>query len=63
MMDGRPHLRIDDSVFIVAQESADEVVAYFNGWGEKVCFHRLKVVIDEKEILDEIQVGEEQDGR
>jgi len=62
-MDEIPHLRIDDSVFIVAQESADKVVSYFNEWGQKVSFHRFKVVIDEKDILDEIQPGEEQDGR
>lgn len=63
LMDDIPHLRIDDSVFIVAKEAADEVVAYFNEWGQKVSFHRFKVIIDEKEILDEIYPGEQEDGR
>ncbi|MFB6180731.1 MAG: hypothetical protein ABEJ93_02540 [Candidatus Nanohalobium sp.] len=55
LMDEIPHLRIDDSVFIVPEEAADRVVEYFEEWGEKVSYHCFTVLIDEKEILDKIQ--------
>lgn len=55
LMDRIPCIRIDDSVFIMANDCTPQVEDYFSDWGEKVSYHIFKVIIQDREILDRIK--------
>jgi hypothetical protein len=62
LMDRIPNIRIDDSVFILAQRHRDKVKDYFVEWEPKVSYHIFTVVIEKKDILEEIQGEDTDDG-
>jgi len=55
LMDEIPSIRIDDSVFILANTYTERVEDYFSKWGEKVTYHIFTVLIDDPEIIDQIK--------
>ena len=42
-----PHIRVEDSVFIIAEKYFEEMEKYFNAWGDKVSFNIFKVLLEE----------------
>ncbi|MFQ3275332.1 MAG: hypothetical protein ACI9LV_000515 [Candidatus Nanohaloarchaea archaeon] len=55
LMDKIPNARIDDSVFIIANNRVQKVENYFLEWGEKVSHHIFKVLIEDKNIIEQIK--------
>ena len=43
-----PHIRVEDSVFIIAEKYFQEMEKYFKGWGNKVNVDTFKVLLEEK---------------
>jgi hypothetical protein len=50
-----PHLRIEDSVFMVPEDHLKEVNEYFNKWKEMVDFHMMKMMLLEKKLIEEME--------
>lgn len=55
LMDQVPNVRIDDSVFIVAESSLERIEEYFSEWGDKVSYHVFTVLIEDNSILEQIK--------
>jgi len=55
LMDRIPCIRIDDSVFILAERRKNEVEEYFSDWGEKVTHRIFTVIVEDPEIIDRIE--------
>ncbi|MFB6203154.1 MAG: hypothetical protein ABEK01_01535 [Candidatus Nanohaloarchaea archaeon] len=55
ILDEVPNVRIDDSVFIIPQEQIGPVKEYLMDWTGKVSHHVFTVIVEEKEILEEIR--------
>ncbi|MFB6208796.1 MAG: hypothetical protein ABEJ56_01510 [Candidatus Nanohaloarchaea archaeon] len=55
LMDEIPNSRIDDSVFIIANHYVTRIEDYFQDWGEKVSHHIFKVIIEDKNIIEQIR--------
>lgn len=55
LMDQVPNSRIDDSVFIVAEENVSSIQEYFQGWGDKISHHCFQVILEDSEIIDQIK--------
>ena len=55
IMDRIPNVRVDDSVFIVANSHLKELEDYIQQWGDKVVHHVFTVLIEDKDILDKIK--------
>jgi len=60
LMDRVPNIRIDDSVFIVNIEKYPEVKEFFETWSEKISYHVFEVILEDREILQQIEKAEEQ---
>ena|GEM_PF-442422 len=58
LMDEVPNARIDDSVFIIKKSYDSQVKDYFADWGDKVSYHLLKVIVDDKELIEKLNQGE-----
>jgi hypothetical protein len=63
LMDRIPHIRIDDSVFIIAKDMNGEVEEYFIQWEPKVSYHIFKVILDNEELLKKIQPDKENEDK
>ena len=61
LMDEIPNSRIDDSVFIIANQHVERLQDYFTEWGEKVSHHVFTVLIEDKHIIEQIK-GDAEDG-
>lgn len=55
LMDEIPNSRIDDSVFIIANRYVGRVEDYFLDWGEKVSHHIFTVMIEDRNIINQIK--------
>jgi len=62
LLDRIPHLKIDQSSFIVPEKFEEEILNFMKEWKDLVCFKKFKVLIDEelenlfKEIEKEFRV-------
>lgn len=50
-----PHIRIEDSVFMVPEDHLKEVNDYFNKWKDMVDFHMMKMMLLEKKMIEEMK--------
>ena len=50
-LDEVPHMKIADSVFMVAQERIKEVVKFFDEWENKVDYDMMHVKVVEEKIM------------
>ena len=55
LMDQVPNVRVDDSVFVLADRNTGRVEEYFVEWSGKVSYHIFKVLIEDSNILEQIQ--------
>ncbi len=55
LMDEVPNVRIDDSVFILARSSIEDIEEYFEEWGRKVEYRIFTVLIEDNSILEKIK--------
>lgn len=60
LLDEIPSVRIDDSVFILANTRLREVKDYFSSWGDKVTYRIFTVVLEDQDIINRIQEGDNQ---
>ncbi len=49
ILDGIPHIKVDNSVFIVAERYLSKIIEYFNHWKRKVEIKIYPVMLDKKE--------------
>lgn len=62
LLDDMPHMRVDQSSFIVPEDNFDEMTEFFEEWHRKVMWKTFKVLLDDKEIremFDEFEEVEE----
>ncbi|PSG99868.1 MAG: hypothetical protein BRC28_02425 [Nanohaloarchaea archaeon SW_4_43_9] len=59
LMDQIPNARIDDSVFIISDGKVQRVENYFMDWGEKVSHHIFKVLIEDRNIIEQFKDKED----
>ena len=50
LLDKIPHLRIDESVFIVLEEHLKEIENFLDEWKDKVIWDEFEVLLDEKKF-------------
>lgn len=50
-----PHVKIEDSVFMIPEDHLKEVNEYFNKWKEMVDFHMMKMMLLEKKMIEEMR--------
>lgn len=50
-----PHIRVEDSVFMVPEDNLKEVDEYFNKWKSMVDFHMTRMMLLEKKMLEEME--------
>jgi len=58
VMEDIPHIKVADSVFIVAMENMKRMMEFFKEWQDKVEFETFPVLLDErkkKELAEEIK--------
>ncbi|MDD5416509.1 MAG: hypothetical protein PHU12_00875 [Candidatus Aenigmarchaeota archaeon] len=62
LMDEVPHIKVDNSVFIIAMEQMKMMEQFMNEWEEKVMFKTFPVLLDEEEAeqLQEIPIQTEE---
>jgi hypothetical protein len=54
LLDDVPHMKISDSVFMVAANHMKRVAEYFEQWNEKVEFEMLEVMLENQRIMREL---------
>lgn len=54
LLDEVPHMKISDSVFMVAAEQMKRILEYFEQWHEKVEFEMLKVMPENQRLMREL---------
>ena len=47
VLDEVPHVRVDQSSFIVPEDDTDRVFHFFEEWGNKVMWRNFKILLDE----------------
>jgi len=55
LLDNVPHIKIDDSVFIIAEKYLNKVKNYFNEWDKKVDYRIMKFLLEEKKMLKRME--------
>ena len=48
LLDSIPHIKVDQSTFIVPEEFMDEIIKFFDRWMDKVIFKTFKVLLEEE---------------
>lgn len=48
LLDDIPHLKVDQSLFMIAKKHLDEIEQFFNSWGNKVFFNTFDVIINKE---------------
>ena len=46
LLDEMPHVRVDQSSFIIPEENSDKVFEFFDEWSEKVIWKNFKVLLE-----------------
>jgi hypothetical protein len=54
LLDDVPHMKISDSVFMIAADQMKRVLQYFEQWHEKVEFDMLEVMLENQRIAREL---------
>lgn len=57
VLDKTPHIKVSDSVFIVAMENMKRMMNFFDKWDEKIELKTFPVLLDKKEIK-EVEIDE-----
>ena len=52
LMDEVPHIKVADSVFIVALENMKRMMKFFDEWDDKVELKTFPVLLDDKEMKE-----------
>lgn len=55
ILDEVPHLKIDDSVFLIPEDSLNKVLDYFKKWEKKVRYRLIRVLLEEERLLRELE--------
>ncbi len=50
LMDDIPHIKVDNSVFIVAMKQMQKMMEFFDEWEDKVMLKTFPVLLDEKQV-------------
>ncbi|MFH0889811.1 MAG: hypothetical protein V1836_01555 [Candidatus Aenigmatarchaeota archaeon] len=50
VMEGVPHIRVDNSVFIVAMDEMQRILDYFDDWENKIHWKTFKVLLAPEQI-------------
>ncbi|RLE59361.1 MAG: hypothetical protein DRJ35_05965 [Thermoprotei archaeon] len=48
-----PHIKVDDSVFIVALKNMQKIIDYFDEWSNKVEWNMKRIILEDDEFGDE----------
>lgn len=46
LLDEMPHVRIDQSSFIVPENEFDKIFEFFDGWSDKVIWKNFKILLE-----------------
>jgi hypothetical protein len=62
LLDEMPHVRVDQSSFIVPENNFDKIFEFFDEWSNKVIWKAFKVLMDKnlENIFEEFEEDEEE---
>lgn len=60
VLDEMPHMKVDQSSFIVPEDNFERITDFFEEWHKKVIWKTFKVLLDDKEIRDMFEEFEEE---
>jgi len=62
LLDEMPHVRVDQSSFIVPENNFDKIFDFFEEWSNKVIWKNFKVLMDKnlENIFEEFEEDEEE---
>jgi hypothetical protein len=49
LLDNVPHIKVDQSSFIIPEDEFDKVFDFFEQWSKKVIWKTFKILLEEKE--------------
>jgi len=55
LLDEIPHIKVNDSVFIVAMEHMRRMEEFFKQWQEKVEYDMMEILMDRERFLNNLQ--------
>lgn len=63
ILDEMPHMKVDQSSFIVPEDNFDDIMNFFEQWHNKVMLKTFKVLLDREtmDIFDEFEEEFEED--
>jgi hypothetical protein len=53
VLEGVPHQRVDQSSFIVPEDSFEKIMDFFDEWRNKIIFKSFKVILDDDDFFKE----------
>lgn len=56
LLDEIPHIKVEDSVFIVSKKHLKKLINYFEEWKGKVSYDTFKVILEEEDKWKEIEI-------
>ena len=59
LLEEMPHIKVANSVFIIAMEHMKRMMEFFDGWHDKVEFETFRVLLDERkkrELEEEVNI-------
>lgn len=59
ILDEMPHVKVDQSSFIVEEDDFDKLFRFFHEWSNKVIWKTFKVLLDE-ETINKLEESEEE---
>ncbi len=59
LLEDIPHIKVDNSVFIIALQNLKRMIEFFDEWEDKVEFKTFPVLLDRKEVKELKKTKEE----
>ncbi len=59
LLDEMPHIKVDQSSFIVPEDDFDKVISFFEQWSNKIIWKTFKVLLEKDELEEMFEELEE----
>jgi len=61
LLDEMPHVKVDQSSFIVPEENFDRIFEFFDEWSKKVIWRNFKVLLEDRDFEEMFEKEEEEE--
>jgi hypothetical protein len=62
LLDEMPHLKVDQSSFIVPENDSDKIFDFFDEWSKKVIWKNFKVLLEDDDLEKMFEEEDEDEG-